>query len=153
MNAAETCPRTEALSALVDDELVEVDRAALDAHVAGCALCAPVLSEFRKLHNNFAALPEVRAGVDITRLVDRRIANLAPSRPKARPSVRWHWWQFAPAAFGGALSLSLGVYLGSELIISAPVTARPAAWQMATFSANPPGALCPALAACNVTGR
>ena len=155
MSPAEPCPRTEALSALVDDELVEPARLALAAHVAGCAICAPVLAEFRQLRTTFAALPDVAPGVDFALLVDRRIAAAAGAskpQPKPRPQ-RWRWWQVAPAALGGALSLSLGAYLGSALILGSQVTAQPAALQMAAFTANPPGALCPALQACNPTGR
>jgi len=153
MNAAEKCPRTEGLSALVDNELDEPDRIALDAHVAGCAICAPVLAEFRRLHAGFAALPDTAPGVDFAALVDRRIgaaANVPKSKPRPQ---RWRWWQVAPAALGGALSLSLGVYLGSALMLGSQVVARPAALQMSAFTAIPQGALCPALQACKPAGR
>lgn len=155
MSAAEKCPRTEALSALVDDALGESDRAALDAHVAGCAICAPVLAGFRQLHTSFAALPGVAPGVDVARLVEGRIAAAANApKPKARPQPqRLRWWQVAPAALGGALSLSIGAYLGSALMLGSEAAAQPAALQMAAFTAIPPGALCPALQACNRAER
>lgn len=158
MSPAEKCPRTEALSALVDGALVEPARVALDAHVAGCAICAPVLAEFRQLRTTFAALPDVAPGVDFALLVDRRIAAAGVPKPKPKPqlrprSQRWRWWQLAPAALGGAVSLSLGAYLGSALMLGSQVTAQPAALQMAAFTAIPPGALCPALQACNSMGR
>lgn len=155
MNPAEECPRNEALSALVDNELGEPERVALDAHVAGCALCAPVLAEFRQLRTSFAALPEVAPDVDVARLVEGRIAAAANApKPKPKPrQQRWRWWQVAPGALGGALSLSLGAYLGSALMLGSQVAAQPAALQMAAFTAIPPGALCPALQACNPTGR
>lgn len=86
MNPAENCPRTEALSALVDNELGEPARVALDAHVAGCAICAPVLAEFRQLRTTFAALPDVAAGVDFALLVDRRI-TAAAGVPKRKSVV------------------------------------------------------------------
>ena len=154
MNPTEKCPRTEALSALVDDELGEADRVALDTHVAGCAICAPVLAGFRQLRTGFAALSEVAPGVDLAPLVDRRIeaAGVPKPKPQARPQ-RWRWWQVAPAALGGALSLSLGAYLGSALMLGSQLTAQPAALQMAAFTEIPPGALCPALQACSPTGR
>lgn len=151
MSPVEPCPRIDEISALVDDELAEPARAELDAHVAGCAICAPVLAEFRQLHTAFAALPDVTPDVDFAFLVDRRIAADVP-RPKSKPS-RWRWWQLAPATLGGALSLSLGVYLGGTLMLGSRVVAPPAALQMAAFTANPPGALCPALQACNSMGR
>lgn len=152
MSSAEKCPRTEAISALVDDELAEPARAALDAHVEGCAICAPVLAEFRRLHTTFAALPDVTPNVDFAFLVDRHIAAAGVPTPKPKPQ-RWRWWQLAPATLGGALSLSLGVYLGGTLMLGSQITAQPAALQMAAFTAIPPGALCPALQACNSMGR
>lgn len=154
MSAAEKCPRTDEISALVDDELAEPARAALDAHVAGCAICAPVLAEFRQLHTAFAALPDVTPDVDFAFLVDRRIAATDVPKSKSKPQRwRWCWWQLAPATLGGAISLSLGVYLGGTLMLGSQVTAQPAALQMAAFTAIPPGALCPALQACNSMGR
>ena len=84
MSPAEECPRSESLSALVDDELGAPARAALEAHVAGCAICAPVLAEFRQLRTRFAALPDVAPGVDFAPLVDRRIVA------KAEKSDRSH---------------------------------------------------------------
>ena len=154
MNTAEQCPRTEALSARIDNELGEPDRVALDAHVAGCTICAPVLAEFRQLRTRFSALPEVAPGVDFVPLVDRRIgaAGVPKRKPQPRPQ-RWRWWQVAPAALGGAISLSLGAYLGSALMLGSQLTAQPAALQMAAFAVTPPGSLCPALQACNPTGR
>lgn len=152
MSAAEKCPRTEEISALVDGELPEPARHALDAHVAGCAICAPVLAEFRQLHTAFGALPELEPSVDFAFLVDRRLAAADVLKPKQKPR-RWRWWQLAPATLGGALSLSLGAYLGGALVLGSQVTAQPAALQMAVFTAIPPGALCPALQACQSMGR
>lgn len=155
MSAAEQCPRTAALSALVDEELDAPARAELDTHVAGCAICAPVLAEFRRLRSSFAALPAVAPGIDFAPLVDGRIAAAAGA-PKAKPRPqpqRLRWWQAMPAALGGALSISLGAYLGSALMLGSQATAQPASLQMAAFSEIPPGALCPALQACNPTGR
>jgi anti-sigma factor RsiW len=152
MSSAEKCPRTEAISALVDDELAEPARAALDAHVEGCAICAPVLAEFRQLRTTFAELPDVTPNVDFAFLVDRRISAAGVPKPKPKPQ-RWRWWQLAPATLGGAISLSLGVYLAGTLMLGSQITAQPAALQMAAFTAIPPGALCPALQACNSMGR
>ena len=152
MSADEKCPRTESLSALVDNELDDSDRIALDAHVAGCAVCAPVLAEFRRLHAGFAALPDTAPGVDFATLVDRRIGAAAVAKPRPQRQ-RWRWWQVAPAALGGALSLSLGLYLGSALMLGTQITTQSAALQMASFTENPPGALCPAVQACRPAGR
>ena len=154
MSDTEKCPRTESLSALVDDALDEPARIALDAHVAGCAICAPVLVEFRQLRTRFAALPEIVPRVDFAPLVDRRIAAADLPKPAAKPRPRrLRWWQVVPAALGGALSLSLGVYLGSALMLGSRVVAHPAALEMAVFTAIPPGALCPAVQECNFVVR
>lgn len=154
MSPAETCPRIEALSALVDNALSKYDRIALDAHVASCAICAPVLAEFRQLQQTFAALPDVAPGIDLAPLVDRRIAAAGVPQPHLKPQTRrWRWWQIAPMALGGAISLSIGAYLGNVLMLGSQATAQPAALQMAAFTASPPGALCPTLQSCNPTGR
>ncbi len=155
MNPDEHCPRTEALSALVDKELGEPDRLAIEAHAQGCAICAPVLAGFRQLRSTFVALPEIAPGIDLAPLVDRRIGELAaaPKPGRQRLPRRWRWWQLAPAALGGAISLSLGAQLGSALILAPQPRVQPAALQMAAFAANPPGALCTAVQACDPTGR
>ena len=153
MSVEEECPRTEALSALVDDALEAQARSALDAHVAGCALCAPMLAEFRRLHASFAALPDTAPGIDLAPLIERRIAQAA-KEPKVTPKPRrWRWWQFAPPTLGGAVALSLGAYLGSALMTGSRIAAPPATMQMAVFRTIPPGALCPAAQICNRTGR
>lgn len=155
MSPAEQCPRTETISALIDNELGDSARAAFNAHVAGCAACAPVLAEFQQLHTDFAALPEVAPGKDFAVLVDRRIATLESTREsKPAPRLRrLRWWQIAPVALGGVISLSVGVYLGSVLMLTPQITAQPATLQMAAFTAIPPGALCPALQTCNSMER
>lgn len=147
MSSVEECPRTEALSALVDDALDGPARVELDAHVAGCPICAPVLNQFRQLRTTFA-LPDVASDVDFACLVDLRIAAAGVPKPKSKPQ-RWRWWQLVPATLGGALSLSLGIYLGGTLILGSQLVVQPAALQIAAFTVNPPGALCPALQACN----
>jgi anti-sigma factor RsiW len=133
----------------MDDELGAADRAALDAHVSGCPICAGMLVELRKLRIHFAALPELAIGTDLAPLVDQRIA--APARaakPRGRPP-RVRWWQIALAAPGAAFALAAGAYLGSVLMLGAGIAAEPEALQMAAFSATPPGALCPTPLACN----
>lgn len=152
MIPAEKCPRTEDISALVDDELDKPARLALAAHLSDCAICSLALAEFRQLQTSFAALPDVSPGVDLTSLLDRRITGASVPKPKPRPQ-RWRWWQLAPAALGGALSLSFGAYLGSAVMLGTLTSAPPTTLQMAAFAAIPPGALCPAVHNCNPTGH
>ena len=85
MNTPEPCPRIEALSALIDDELSEPEREALEAHVRGCALCAPVLSELAQLQVRFATLPMTTPAFDVTPEVMRRIDASDVKRPARRP--------------------------------------------------------------------
>lgn len=148
MSHTEKCPRIEAISALVDNELDESERAALGVHIEGCPMCAPVLAEFRHMRSTFSALPDVAPGVQLDSLVDHRIAARLPKPP--RRTQRWRWWELAPVAFGGALSLSMGIYLGNVLMPGAPTETRPVALQMAAFDVVPPGSLCLAPQACNM---
>ena len=140
MNEPEGCPRIEALSALVDDELDAAQRAVVEAHAAGCPICAPVLGGMRRLHAGFAALPTPRRDFDVAAEVDRRIAAFAPGGPTRAPrSSRPRWWQVAVLAPGGALAMVAGLWLGASIV---PAAAGHGAAQMAAFSAAPPGALC-----------
>ena len=146
MRNDEACPRIEGISALIDNELDASERAALDGHVAGCAICAPVMTRMRRLHAGFAALPEPRADFDVAAEVDRRIGALAPRQPVrvARPSRR-RWWQAAALAPGGALAIAAGLWLGASML---PAAGGAATTQMAAFSPLPPGSLCLASQGC-----
>lgn len=146
MSDHEPCPRIESLSALTDDELGAAERETLEAHVGGCAICAPVLTRMRRLHAEFAALPEPPADFDVAAEVDRRIGALSPRQP-SRPlrPTRPRWWQAALLAPGGAIAVAAGLWLGASMV---PAGAGAASAQMAVFSAMPPGALCPVSKAC-----
>jgi anti-sigma factor RsiW len=146
MNDQESCPRIEALSAMIDGELDVPERAALESHLAGCAICSPVFAGMRRLHDGFAALPTPRRDFDVAAEVGRRIAALAPRQPpRPAPPSRRRWWQVAALAPGGALAIAAGLWLGGSML---PAAAGPAAAQMAAFSAMPPGALCIASGSC-----
>jgi len=146
MSDQEDCPRIESLSALIDDELEAGQRVALQAHVAGCAICSPMLAGMRRLHADFAALPVPRADFDVAVEVDRRIGALAsPPAPRPLRSSRRHWWRLIALAPGGAMAVAAGLWLGASIM---PAAAGATAAQMAAFSALPPGALCPVPKAC-----
>lgn len=146
MTNHEPCPRIEALSALSDGELQAAERAAVELHVAGCAVCAPVLERMRELHAQFAALPERAVDFDLAAQVDRRIGELSrPLRAPGRASPRRRWWQAAALAPGGALALAAGLWLGASIV---PAATSATTAQMAAFSPLPPGALCPVAIAC-----
>jgi anti-sigma factor RsiW len=146
MSSHEPCPRIEALSALVDDELRGPERLALERHAAACTICAPVLADLRQLRARFASLPTQVRDFDVAADVDRRIAASSRPTPRQARPARARWWQAALLLPGGAAALSVGLWLGGGVM---PVTlaSAPAA-QMAAFSAVPPGALCPVASAC-----
>ena len=140
MNTQEPCPRIEALSALMDGELGEPDRMAVQAHADRCPVCAPVLAEFRHLHARFAALDSTTPDFDLAPEVDRRIgaaigAGLRKPTPPSRPA-RAPWWQLALLAPGGAAAVSVGLWLGAALPAAAP-SAQATAVQMVPFSTVP----------------
>lgn len=146
MTMQEPCPRIESLSALTDDALAAPERREIEAHVAGCAVCAPVLSRMRQLHSDFAALPAPAREFDVAAEVDRRIGALTSRPPAVRPRpARGRWWQAALLAPGGFAAVAMGLWLGAGLV---PASVAMPAVQMAAFSALPPGALCPAPGAC-----
>ena len=160
----EPCPRLEALSALTDDALPPLARVSLEAHVAGCSVCAPVLDELRQLRTRFAALPrDAGPEFDVAADVDRRIGALGalpPSQASRRPAARRRpWWQLALLAPGGAASVALGLWLGGVAPLPATIGSSASsagattAAQMAAFSTLPPGSLCPAGFACGGAPR
>ena len=149
MSDQEACPRIESLSALIDEELEAGQRLELQAHVAGCAICSPVLAGMRRLHADFAALPSPTVDFDVAVEVDRRIGALgSPRAPRTLRAPRPRWWQVVALAPGGAIAVAAGLWLGASIMPAAPVSG---AAQMAAFSALPPGALCPASKGCGST--
>jgi anti-sigma factor RsiW len=157
MSAPEPCPRIEALSALIDGELGEADRRAVQSHADQCPVCAPVLAGFRRLHLRFAALEATAPAFDLAPEVDRRIdaavgAHPRGRRPTARPTARTPWWRLAILAPAGAAAVSVGLWLGAALPAAAP-GAQATTAQMVPFSTIPAGALCPVPLACGGGAR
>ena len=157
MNTDEPCPRIEALSALLDGELVDRERLAVQAHADQCPVCTPVLAEFRRLHARFTALDAATPDFDVAPEVDHRIGAATapvPSEPTrlARPA-RVRWWQFALLAPGGAVAVSAGLWLGTALMAGALPNTQATAVQMVPFSSIPAGALCPVPDACKGFSR
>lgn len=147
---AHDCPRTEALSALIDGELAGRERDEIAAHAAACPLCGTVLADFGELRSHMEPLGRAAAGVDIAQLIESR---LPARRRRAAAGRRDGWrWQFAPAGLVAAGALAAGAYLGALLASgTAAVAARPPA--MAVFDAIPPGGLCAGLPSCIRPGR
>ena len=144
------CPRTEAISALIDGELGESAAQELELHAAHCAQCGAVLLEFTSLRRDLQALREMRSGVDIAALVLPRLPK--PAVPPRKPARRWGGlWQLGPRAVGGAAALGVGAYLGLTLVAGGGVALRPAS--MSIFYGEPPGAYCAGLPSCSARGR
>jgi anti-sigma factor RsiW len=67
----------EAIGALVDGELAPDERAALEAHLAGCAGCRQEFEELSRLAAAFASLPAVEPAPDFEARFWARIAREA----------------------------------------------------------------------------
>jgi len=147
---AHGCPRTEALSALIDGELAGRERDEITTHAAACPVCGAVLADFGELRTRMQPLVRAAAGVDVAALIESRL----PARGRAeaaRPRRGWRW-QLAPAGLAAAGVLATGAYLGALLAGgTTAVAAQPAA--MAVFDAIPPGGLCAGLPSCTRRGR
>jgi hypothetical protein len=132
------CPRIEALSLLVDDEISGSARAEIVAHAGACPLCRVTLDGFRDLRSALGALPDEGPGVDIAALIGGRLAPR--SRPgSARRRIRWRW-ELAPTGLAAAGVLAMGAYLGVLLVGGTAITARAPA--VTVFSAAAPGGIC-----------
>ena len=144
------CPRTEAISALIDGELGESAAQELKLHAAHCAQCGAALLEFTGLRRDLQALREMRSSVDIAALVLPRLPK--PAVPPRKPARHWGGlWQLGPRALGGAAALGVGAYLGLTLVAGGGVALRPAS--MSVFYGEPPGAYCAGLPSCSARGR
>jgi len=144
------CPRTEAISALIDGELGESTAQELKLHAARCAQCRAALLEFTGLRRDLQALREMRSSVDIAALVLPRLPK--PAVPPRKPVRHWGGlWQLGPRALGGAAALGVGAYLGLTLVAGGGVALRPAS--MSVFYGEPPGAYCAGLPSCSARGR
>lgn len=144
------CPRTEAISALIDDELGASDARALRLHAATCAACGSALTAFAGQREELRALREIRSDVDIAALVLPRLPR--PAAPRRAPARPWPGlWHVGPRALGGAAALGVGAYLGLMLVTAGGAALRPAS--MSVFAGEPPGAFCAGLPSCSARGR
>jgi hypothetical protein len=146
------CPRTEALSALIDEELVGSARSETITHAASCSLCGARLSDLQRLHVALKPLAVARPGIDLAPLIEQRLREKGPPlelshRPSHVPRLRSAWTLF-PVGITAAGALALGVYFGALLAGGGTATVlRPAS--MALFGPVPPGGLCIGLPSCD----
>ena len=146
------CPRTEQLSALIDDELPARAREKIESHAADCPLCGPMLGELAELRLAMRPLVEARPGIDLAPLVEARLAPRA-RRPQAKSDKPWwHVWPLLPSGLTAAGVLTAGVYLGALLAGGATVSATQLT-TMAVFDPVPPGGICVGFHSCYVRGK
>jgi hypothetical protein len=102
-------PWPERLSEFLDGELVPVEHAACEAHVAGCERCRRLLGDLRELRRAARALPERQPERDLWPGIERELARSAPARP------RWLWL----LAFAAGAIATLGALLAYRFVVAA----------------------------------
>lgn len=118
----------EALSARLDDELEDLERQAVDAHLRGCAGCAARAEQLAEL----TRLARVQPAAHVSDLAPAILARLRPE-PRRGPKLRgvgvWSWLR---AALGALAIVQLGLAL-PDLVAGAHVHAarEAASWQVA----------------------
>lgn len=145
----ETCPRVEALSARLDDVLSDRERERVDAHMRDCPVCGEAFARMRALHGALRELPDTRLGVDLSGVVEGRIAGLPVGR---RGADRRGFAPGLPIGVALAASLALGLALGLALTAGGGVAGIPRVAAMAVFDPIAPGGVCIGLDACYRSG-
>jgi anti-sigma factor RsiW len=124
---------TDRLSEYLDDGLEPLERAALEAHLEGCADCASTLDGLRAVARRAAALAAHEPGEDLWPAIEARIAasgrtrGVAAGPTRGWRAARWSFSlpQLAAAAVLIALLSSAGVWLALSRR-PAPLALRPA---------------------------
>ena len=113
------------LSAFVDGELTENERAEVLAHVSGCAGCRARLDELFALHDALGALEEPEVPADLTAKVMAAVrAEKAAQTPQRKNPGAWRRWAAVAACAAVALFAAVTIpQMGSK---TANDTAAPA---------------------------
>ena len=106
MTDARTDHPIEQLSAWLDGEITDPERAALEAHVAACAVCAAVVDDFRRMAVAAAGEAPPPVPDDLAARIRSKIAGVAPVAAPRRPS-RLPTLRFAAAAAAVVLAIGL----------------------------------------------
>jgi anti-sigma factor RsiW len=146
------CPRTEQLSALVDEELPARPREEIESHAAICPVCGAMLRELTELKLALRPLGDARPGIDLVPLISPQLAPRVRPRPAKSGKPWWHVWQLLPSGLAAAGTLTAGVYLGALLAGGAVASATPLS-AMAVFDPIPPGGICVGLRSCYSSGK
>jgi len=100
----------ERLADLLEREIDEPTRAALEAHALSCADCGSVLADVRKLRIDASNLPLLEPGRDLWEGISRRIdAPVIPLPTRENGFVRRErkWGRWAPMAAAAAVLVAL----------------------------------------------
>jgi anti-sigma factor RsiW len=148
------CPRTEDLSALVDEELVGAARAEIATHAESCPLCGAMLRDLAGLRAALQPLAGARPDIDLAPLIEQRLATLGGGSPPlpAPTRSRWHGWRLLPQGFVAAGVFATGLYFGGLLAGGGAATSLQSA-AMAMFDPIPPGGLCVGPPSCYALGK
>lgn len=141
-------PDLPQLCAYLDGELAARAQQRLTAHLAACPACAAQLAELQALSAQFKALPEEQLGCDLAGVIEGRLAATARPRATRRRRQPFGWW---PVAIGAALSITVGIFMGSALVAAGAATA-PRMTALRVFDTMPPGSLCLGLDSCFAKG-
>ena len=105
------------LSAFVDGELTENERAEVLAHVSGCAACRARLDELFVLHDALGALDEPEVPADLTARVMAAVrAEKAAQTPQRKKPGAWRRWAAMAACAALALFAAVTIpQMGAEM--------------------------------------
>ena len=105
------------LSAFVDGELTENERAEVLAHVSGCAACRARLDELFVLHDALGALEEPEVPADLTARVMAAVrAEKAAQTPQRKKPGAWRRWAAMAACAALALFAAVTIpQMGAEM--------------------------------------
>jgi len=134
------CPKTEHISAYLDGELEEKDRASLQSHLPNCTRCAQTVEEMRSLRASFAQVERHPAPYGFATRVIARTADLEKKRA---PWLAPFFVRFAEAAFL-LVVITVGILAGKVMTNSsslANTTSIASSLSLDVFEATPPGSL------------
>lgn len=137
-----SCDDAQALvSDRLDGALSDTQRAQLDAHLAGCAVCRAVAAELAELHDESAALPTLTPSRDLWSGIEARIqAPVVSLETHRRPTMaRWTSRQVAAAAAVLVAVTAGGTWLAatrSAGIAPPPASASAARTQLVAVAAE-----------------
>lgn len=143
------CPRTEDLSALVDQALPARRQAALRRHLEACPLCRQQLDALQALRQRLQGLPSPALGFDLAAQLHDRLPRRPP--PRARQGLSGWLPDWLPAGLAAGAALASGLWLGGLLLGTGGAVATPTPALARVFDPVPPGGLCAAAEICRLT--